>query len=124
MTDRPREKRLKYRDQIGNSLEAHTAHWANFVWQGGPYVVSHLEGPWGRVQVWASSVAEGKRVIRHAGTIAGVDPDQVGRWEWHVVQNPRYGKPGTFRVKVLRGGYLHVTKREGTDGWPFVAGTD
>jgi hypothetical protein len=117
---RPLRKILRYRDQTGAGLEAHTAHWAEFTWEAGPVIVTHKDGPWGVVQCWALSVEEGKRVIRHAGEIAGVDPDSTGRWEISGTANPRFGRRGTMGVKVLRDGCLSVTKREGSSGLPDV----
>lgn len=121
---RPLRKVFRYRDQAGATLEEHTEHWRTFQWEAGPVCVIHKGAAWGVPQVWAASVAEGKRVIRHAGVIAGVDPDQVGEWIVTGSLNPRYGKTGTMGVKVLRGGYLSVTKRDGPDGLPEVAGLD
>jgi hypothetical protein len=118
---RPLRKVLKYRDQTGATLEEHTAHWAEFTWEAGPVIVTHKDGLWGVVQVWAVSVEEGKRVIRHAAEIAGVDPDTTGRWEISGTANPRYGRRATMAVKILREGYLSVTKRDGPSGLPDVA---
>lgn len=121
MSWRPLRKKLTYRDQNGASLEAHTAHWRGFQWQAGPVIVTHREAPWGVVQVWASTIAEGKRVIRHAGAIAGVDPDAEGRWEITGTSNPRYGQRGRMAPLLLAGGFISVTKREGPSGLPDVA---
>lgn len=121
MTWRPLRKRLSYRDQTGASLEAHTAHWAGFQWRAGPVIVTHKDGSWGVCQVWADSIEEGKRVIRHAGSIAGVDPDQEGRWEISGTTNPRFGRRGLMAPLLLAGGYISVTKREGSSGLPDVA---
>lgn len=121
---RPLRKVFRYRDQAGATLEEHTEHWRTFTWEAGPVCVIHKDAAWGVPQVWASSIEEGKRVIRHAGLIAGVDPDVEGRWVVTGSLNPRYGKTGTMAVKVLRGGYLSVTKRDGPDGLPEVAGYD
>jgi hypothetical protein len=121
MSWRPLRKRLSYRDQTGAPLEVHTAHWAGFEWQAGPVIVTHKDGPWGVVQVWAASIAEGTRVIRHAGAVAGVDPDQLGRWEISGTNNPRFGRSGRMKPLLLAGGYISVTKREGSSGLPDVA---
>lgn len=117
---RPLRKILRYRDQTGASLEAHTSHWTGFTWEAGPVIVIHKGAPWGVVQVWAVSISEGKRVIRHAGAIAGIDPDNQGQWEVTGTNNPRFGRQGTMGVKVLRDGCLSVTKREGSSGLPDV----
>jgi hypothetical protein len=117
-------KTLTYRDQTGANLAAHTEHWRGFVWQAGPVIVTHKDGPWGVVQVWASSIEEGKRVIRHAASIAGVDPDAEGRWEISGTTNPRYGRSATLAPLVLKGGEISVTKREGSSGTPYVVASD
>jgi hypothetical protein len=121
---RPLRKVFRYRDQSGATLEEHTEHWRTFVWEAGPVCVIHKGAAWGVPQVWAASINEGKRVIRHAGAIAGIDPDSEGEWIITGSLDPRYGKTGTMAVKVLRGGYLSVTKRSGPDGLPDVAGLD
>lgn len=120
MGDKPLRKILKYRDQQGHTLETHTAHWRGFTWQAGPIVVTHEGAAWGRLQVWASSAEEGKRVIRHAGAIAGVDPDSSGEWYVHSVQNSRYGRPGLMAPKQLGSGAISVTMRAGPNGLPEV----
>jgi len=118
--ERPLRKQLRYRDQSGAPLEAHTDHWREFEWDAGPVCVIHKGAPWGVPQVWASSVAEGKRVIRHAGVIAGIDPDTQGEWVVTGTLNPRYGRSGRMLVKGLRNGAVSVTKREGPNGLPQV----
>lgn len=116
----PLRKRLTYRDQVGRSLLDHTEHWIGFQWTSGPVIVKSI-GPWGQVQVWAESEEEGKRVIRHAGYIAGFDPDEDPEAEWIVetVANPSYGKQATMEVRRLRHG-VAVTKRDGAFGQPEV----
>ena len=118
---KPLRKTLGYRDLNGHTLETHTDHWRDFEWQAGPVVVTHEGGRWGRLQVWAATAAEGKRVIRHAGAIAGVDPDEEGEWFVHVAQSSRYGRTGTMRVKPLGSGAVSVTMRSGSSGLPEVA---
>lgn len=122
--ERPLRKQLRYRDQTGASLEQHTEHWRGFEWQAGPVCVIHKGAAWGVPQVWAASVAEGKRVLRHAGAIAGVDPDIDGEWVVTGTLNPRYGRTGTMLVKGLRNGAVSVTKRDGPNGLPQVATPD
>lgn len=117
----PLRKKLMYRDLSGSSLEDHTAHWRDFQWQAGPVCVIHKGAAWGVPQVWASSAGEGKRVLRHAGSIAGVEPDEEGEWVVTGSLHPRYGRTGTMRVRVLQGGFLSVTKREGPDALPLVS---
>ena len=122
--ERPLRKVLRYRDQVGATLEEHTEHWRGFEWQAGPVCVIHKGAPWGVPQVWAASAAEGKRVLRHAGVIAGVAVDQVGQWVVTGTLDPRYGRTGTMLVKGLRDGAISVTKREGPSGLPQVATPD
>ena len=118
---KPLRKTLGYRDLNGHTLETHTDHWRDFEWEAGPVVVTHEGARWGRLQVWAATAAEGKRVIRHAGAIAGVDPDEEGEWFVHVAQSSRYGRSGTMRVKPLGSGAVSVTMRSGSSGLPEVA---
>jgi hypothetical protein len=117
--DKPLRKVLRYRDQNAHELEAHVAHWKDFEWQAGPVMVIHKGGVWGVPQVWASSADEGKRVIRHAATIAGVNLEAKGS-EWHVSHSasPRVGKPGLMKVQRLRNGAWMISKRVGSDGLP------
>ena len=122
--ERPLRKQLRYRDQTGASLEAHTDHWRGFEWQAGPVCVIHKGAAWGVPQVWAASATEGKRVLRHAGVIAGVDVDEEGEWVVTGTLDPRYGRTGTMLVKGLRDGAVSVTKREGPSGLPQVASPD
>jgi hypothetical protein len=113
-------KRLSYRDQTGASREAHAAHWDGFEFNAGPVIVACV-GDWGNLQVWASSEAEGRRVINHAASIAGIPVDNPEEAEWIVTtsSNPRYGKPGRFRVATCWGLPV-VTKREGPNGYPEI----
>lgn len=122
--EKPLRKTFGYRDLTGQTLETHTDHWREFEWQSGPVVVSHQGARWGRLQVWAVSADEGKRVIRHAGSIAGVDPDTEGEWFVHIARNSRYGRVGTMRVKPLGSGAISVTKRAGPSGLPEVVVPD
>ena len=118
--ERPLRKTFNYKDLNGHTLETHTDHWREFEWQAGPIVVTHQGARWGRLQVWAATAEEGKRVIRHAGEIAGIDPDAEGEWFTHTAQNSRYGKSGTMRVRPLGNGAISVTKRSGPDGLPEI----
>jgi hypothetical protein len=119
--ERPLRKQLRYRDQTGATLEEHTEHWRNFEWEAGPVCVIHKGAPWGVPQVWAASAAEGKRVLRHAGVIAGINVDEQGQWVVSGTLDPRYGRTGTMLVKGLKNGAVSVTKREGPNGLPQVA---
>jgi hypothetical protein len=113
-------KRLCYRDQTGASREAHAAHWDGFEFDGGPVIVACV-GDWGTLQVWAASEAEGRRVIQHAASIANLPVDDPEEAEWVVTtsSNPRFGKPGRFRVATCYGLPV-VTKRRGSDGYPLL----
>ncbi|WP_296419530.1 hypothetical protein [Vulcanococcus sp. DEBay_Sum22DG08_74] len=122
---RPLRKFLRYRDQSGTDLVGHGAHWRDFSWQAGPVIVSHENGPWGQLKVWALDADEGKRVIRHAGAVAGVNPDAIGDWVITGSSDPRYGQTGTMRVErrvagELRQQYLRVTKRSDPNGMPLL----
>jgi len=113
-------KRLTYRDQTGKSREAHAAHWQDFEWEAGNTIVS-CSGFWGEIQCWAASEAEGRRVIRHAASIAGIPCDDDTEAEWTVTssRNPRYGKPGRYRTARYMGLPV-VTKRAGPNGYPEI----
>ena len=113
------DKRFRYRSVSGVGLESVVNHWKDFVWSAGPVVVKHTDAPWGTPQVWAASIDEGKRVIRHAAGEAGFDPDKVGRWVIGGSNNPRYGVPGTMRVNTS-GGYWWITARDGASERPQV----
>jgi hypothetical protein len=112
-------KMFKYFDQTGKSLEDHSAHWKGFTWQAGDVVVSAYGTALGKPQVWAASEAEGRRVIEHAASVAGVDLTDAS-WKAVTPANPRYGMPGLMRVKDY-GGYLWVTKRPDPSGPPQLA---
>ena len=116
-------KRFRYRSLTGGGLGSVIDHWKDFTWQAGPVCVQHADASWGTPQCWASSAAEGKRVIRHAAGEAGIDPDQDGRWVISGSDSPRYGVPGTMRVNT-KGGYYWITARNGSDGSPIVGTVD
>ena len=112
-------KRFRYRSVSGVGLSGVIDHWKDFVWDAGPVCVQHAGSSWGTPQCWASSVDEGKRVIRHAAGEAGIDPDQDGRWVISGSDSPRVGVPGTMRVNRA-GGYYWITARDGSEGRPLV----
>ena len=122
--ERPLRKLFRYRDQMASDLAAHTAHWENFVWQAGPVCVIHKNASWGTPQVWAATADEGKRVIRHAGTISGINVDAEGEWLITSSDDPRYGQAGTMRVAVrkMKDGtrLLRISKRGGPNGLPLL----
>ena len=112
-------KTMRYRDQTGTPEADHVAHWINFSWAAGPAIVSSHGAPWGVVQVWAASDAEGRRVIEHAAAIAGVDLTAEGCfWQYSSPRNSRYGKTGTMRVEHDMTGTPCISKRAGSDGRP------
>ena len=113
-------KRLRYRSESGVELSGLVDHWANFVWEAGPVCVIHKGSSVGTPQVWASSIDEGKRVLRHAFGESGVDPDQVGEWRVSGSDNPRFGVSGTMRVNT-DGGYYWITERLGSNNRPQVS---
>lgn len=112
-------KRFKYRSQSGLDLRAVVDHWRDFEFAAGPITVGHVGSSLGSPQVWAASIDEGKRVIRHAGGEAGIDPDQVGEWRVGGSDNARYGVSGEMKVDTT-GGYYWITARDGSDGLPLV----
>ena len=112
-------KRFRYRSSSGIGLGGVIDHWKDFSFTAGAVCVSHKGASWGAPQVWASSIDEAKRVIRHAAGEAGIDPDQVGRWLVGGSNNPRYGMPGTMRVNT-KGGYYWITARDGSNNRPDV----
>ena len=112
-------KRFRYRSTSSIDLNGLVDHWKDFTWKAGPVCVRHSGASWGDPQVWASTADEGKRVIRHAGREAGLDPDQVGKWGVSGSRNPRYGMPGTMRVNT-KGGYYWITDRLESDNRPQV----
>lgn len=120
----PLRKVFRYRDQLGLTAQQHADHWAGFEWDAGPVCVIHKGAAWGTPQVWASSAAEGKRVIRHAGAVAGVDPDADGQWIITGSTDPRYGRSGRMAVRDLGPRAVSITKREGPSGWPEASLSD
>lgn len=115
----PRRKILSYRDQTGRDVAFHAAHWDGFEFDGGPWIVA-LTGPWGCVQVWAASEAEGRRVIGKVIEAAGIDPAD-GDW---IVTRDSSGRSDTvrrFRVSNLAT-VPAVTMRAGPSGHPKAAG--
>ncbi len=109
-------KLFRYRTQSTRDLGQLSAYWEQFTWRAGPICVRHTGAWWGDPQVWAESAEEGKRVIRHAATEAGIDPDQVGEWAVSSSRSPRYGMPGTMRV-LQEAGFPWVASRDGAN-WP------
>lgn len=117
--EKPLRKKFRYLDQTYAPLADHIAHWENFEWDAGPVIVVSKNLPWGVPKVWAATAAEGKRVIRHAAQIAGVNL-QDPRHQWIVTGSgdPRYGQTGHMRVDTRGGQFVRITKRPGPDGLP------
>lgn len=115
-SQRRRIKRISYRDQGNTSQAGHQAHWAGFAWNAGRVIVSYF-GSWGEVQVWASSEAEGRRVVLHACAVAAIPTSgpQAGEWVVTEAKQGRNGQPGTFIVPTV-GPYAFVSKRSGPSG--------
>ena len=119
MAPRPLIKRLTYPDISGRSQAAHAAHWAGFQWQAGPVVCS-CHGPWGEVQCWAASEQEGRRVLLHALTFGGWNPDGDGvEWLFAVARGARNGRSAAMRTKATPLG-VEVTMRSGPSGFPVI----
>ena len=109
-------KLFRYRSKSTRTPKELQGWWAPFTWTAGGTIVSHNGGWWGTPQVWASSAAEGKRVIRFAGTEAGINPDTVGEWFITTTDDPRYGMSDTMRLAKPHGDYW-VTRRDGPTGF-------
>ena len=108
-------KRLGYRHQGSPTQEGQAEHWEGFTFEGGPWQVIY-KGGWGQIQVWAASEAEGRRVVEHACTAAGIDPnDPAGEWFASVSSSPRYQRVATYRTAV-KYGLPVVTVRPGPNG--------
>ena len=116
---RPLRKYFRYRSESGSTVAQLGAHWKDFTWQAGSVIVVHKGAWWGQAKVWAASIDEGKRVIRHAAAEAGIDPDQVGEWVVTGSSDPRYGMSGTMRP-VLYDGLTWATARTGPSGPPML----
>lgn len=110
-------KQFVYFDQSGSDQAAHVTHWMNFTWEAGPACVSLRGTPMGVCQVWAATIDEGKRVITHAASIAGVDVT-TGEWQTSNSRDSRYGQTGSMRVLQPELGLYAVTKRSGPSGKP------
>ena len=117
--ERPLRKVLRYRDQTAAPLEDHLAHWESFAWDAGPVIVISKNLDWGTPQVWAASIAEGKRVLGHAAQVAGVDlTDPKHEWVVTGSNDPRYGRTGRMRLDTRGGKFMRVTSRPGPSGLP------
>jgi hypothetical protein len=113
-------KLFRYRTKSTRDLGQLSAYWEDFTWHAGDVCVIHSDAWWGSPQVWAKSAEEGQRVIRHAASEAGIDPDQVGRWQTSSSHSPRYGMSGNMRI-LKKEGFPWVASRDGAP-WPNVLG--
>lgn len=112
-------KRLGYRAQVPVSQETQAALWEGFTFTGGPWQVIY-KGPWGQMQVWASSEAEGRRVLEFACAAGGIDPgDPAGSWHVARTDHPRFQRVATYRTAV-KFGLPVVTVRDGPSGPPLI----
>ena len=114
------EKRLSYKDPLQRGDAFHQNHWAGFTWDAGPVTCTCRGTELGQVSVWASSEAEGRRVIAHAGAAAGVDVDGPSAvWQFGRSRSPRYGR--TARMVPLKWDYtgeVMASSRPGPSGRP------
>jgi hypothetical protein len=114
-------KLFTYRTAGTEELGLHHDHWKDFAWQSGPVQVISQGLPWGQPQVWASSEAEGKRVISHAAQIAGVNvSDASHRWIVRHSAASRMQNVLPMRIDRTRNGSLWVTERDGPEGPPSI----
>lgn len=115
--ERPLRKLFRYRSKSTRSNDQLREYWSEFAWQAGSVMVQHKGAWWGTPQVWASSEAEGKRVLRFAAGEAGINPDLDGEWIVGGSSSPRFGQSGTMRLQKPGGTYW-VVRRDGSDGYP------
>jgi len=113
-------KRLRYRGSSPGDVVELREHWAGFEWDSGGVIVYHKGSPVGTPQVWAASIDEGKRVLRHAFGEAGIDPDQVGEWGTSSSNNSRLGVSRRVKLKTIDGCWM-ATARPGSSGQPEAA---
>ena len=99
----PLRKLLRYRTLSSRTDRELMDYFRDFSWQAGQVCVIHKGAWWGTPQVWAASVAEGRRVLRYVAGEAGLDPDLEGEWSDSVANNPRFGQSGTMRVRKIEG---------------------
>ena len=116
-SNRPLRKLFRYRSKSTRTTNELQDYWRDFTWRSGPFCVIHKGAWWGTPQIWAESANEGKRVIRHAASEAGIDPDQIGEWAVSSSGSPRYGMSREMRLDTSPG-ERWVTRREGPSGFP------
>jgi hypothetical protein len=81
-------------------MQSMAAHWRDFSWRCGPFIVRWVSDLWPELKVWAESEEEGKRVILHALDHFGASADQ-GEWYLSYVDNKRNGKIGTVSPTLV-----------------------
>jgi hypothetical protein len=115
MGDRRRALRKKLSYRLPVSVMGETAtllemqdHWRGFTWETGPVICGWNSEEWPQVQVWASSQAEGRRVVLHALDHMGA-PETDGEWQYVTVTDPRYGRIAQVRATI-------VSARQGPHG--------
>jgi len=117
-----RLKRLGYAVASGTPLELTAAHWHGFSLSAGNVIVCWA-GPWGEVQVWAASRAEGVRVIGHVAAAPGSLVEPIGSPDGDLLvytsRSSRNGGGGMFSVP-LADGVPVVTSRNGASGSPWI----
>ena len=116
-SNRQIRKLFRYRSESTRTNDELQQYWADFEWTSGPVCVIHKGAWWGTPQVWAASAEEGQRVLRRAGSEAGLDPDQTGEWIFSSSDSPRYGVSLKMRLAEQQG-ERWVTRREGASGFP------
>lgn len=114
----PLRKLLRYRTLSSRTDRELMDYFREFSWQAGEVCVIHKGAWWGTPQVWAASVAEGRRVLRFIAGEAGLDPDTEGQWADSVARNPRFGQSGTMRVRKIEG-MPWVSSRESSNMLPM-----
>lgn len=120
MASQPLRKKLTYRDNSNRTQAEHAALWAGFSWQAGPVIVK-ADGPWGQLQVWAATEAEGRRVIAHAASAGGWNLAAQGvEWTVKIATGGRNGRTGRMVTKVTPLG-TEVIKRDGPSGYPLLS---
>lgn len=114
-------KNLRYRRQNGTDLVYHARAWWNFTWNSGSCQVISTGLSWGRPQVWASTEAEGMRVLRWAADLAGVNlNDPRHKWVVNWSADPRIGVSAEMVTKLTVDGQPWVTERLGAAGPPLT----
>jgi len=113
-------KFLSYLVAPGVTLESLAAAWRGFSYESGRWKCV-LSGPWGVIQVWASSEAEGRRVAEKALSAGGWnDRASEGLWSSREVSGTRWAAPRTWTT-AEGNGLIGVSMRDGPNGSPNYA---